>query len=75
VLETFENSVAALPRIQQCWRISGDTGYLLKWVARSVESMRQQLLHFAAVANVKNASFPVGSGFNAHNISAGKRTR
>jgi Lrp/AsnC ligand binding domain len=33
VLETFENSVAALPRIQQCWRISGDTGYLLKWVA------------------------------------------
>ena len=60
VLEAFETSIAAIPRIQQCWRISGDTDYLLKCVAPSVESMRQQLLHFAAMPNVKNVrSFPV----------------
>lgn len=60
VLEAFETSVAAVPRIQQCWRISGDTDYLLKCVAPNVESMRQQLLHFAAMPNVKNVrSFPV----------------
>ena len=60
VLEAFESSIAAIPRIQQCWRISGDTDYLLKCVAPSVESMRQQLLHFAAMPNVKNVrSFPV----------------
>lgn len=60
VLEAFETSIAAVPRIQQGWRISGDTDYLLKCVAPSVESMRQQLLHFAAMPNVKNVrSFPV----------------
>ncbi|MBR0850020.1 Lrp/AsnC family transcriptional regulator [Bradyrhizobium diazoefficiens] len=60
VLAAFESSIAAIPRIQQCWRISGDTDYLLKCVAPSVESMRQQLLHFAAMPNVRNVrSFPV----------------
>ena len=60
VLEAFEGSIAAIPRIQQCWRISGDTDYLLRCVAPSVESMRQQLLHFAAMPNVRNVrSFPV----------------
>ncbi|WP_128925571.1 Lrp/AsnC family transcriptional regulator [Bradyrhizobium guangxiense] len=60
VLEAFESSIAAIPRIQQCWRISGDTDYLLKCVAPSVESMRQQLLHFAAMPDVRNVrSFPV----------------
>jgi DNA-binding Lrp family transcriptional regulator len=60
VLEAFESSIAPIPRIQQCWRISGDTDYLLKCVAPSVESMRQQLLHFAAMPNVRNVrSFPV----------------
>jgi DNA-binding Lrp family transcriptional regulator len=59
-LEAFESEIAAIPRIQQCWRISGDTDYLLKCVAPSVGSMRQQLLHFAAMPNVKNVrSFPV----------------
>lgn len=60
VLESFERAIAAIPRIQQCWRISGDTDYLLKCVAPSVESMRQQLLHFAAMPDVRNVrSFPV----------------
>ena len=60
VLEAFETSIAAVPRIQQCWRISGDTDYLLKCVAPSVGSMRAQLLHFAAMPNVRNVrSFPV----------------
>lgn len=59
-LEAFEASIAAIPRIQQCWRISGDTDYLLKCVAPSVDSMRKQLLHFAAMPNVTNVrSFPV----------------
>jgi DNA-binding Lrp family transcriptional regulator len=60
MLEAFETSISAIPRIQLCWRISGDTDYLLKCVAPDVESMRQQLLHFAAMSNVKNVrSFPV----------------
>jgi DNA-binding Lrp family transcriptional regulator len=60
VLEAFEGSITAIPRIQQCWRISGGADYLLKCVASSVESMHQQLLHFAAMPNVKNVrSFPV----------------
>jgi DNA-binding Lrp family transcriptional regulator len=60
MLEAFEASIAAIPRIQQCWRISGDTDYLLRCVAPSVDSMRKQLLHFAAMPNVKNVrSFPV----------------
>src|SRR5215475_5460709 len=60
ILEAFEASIAAIPRIQQCWRISGDTDYLLKCVAPNVESMRGQLLHFAAMPNVRNVrSFPV----------------
>jgi DNA-binding Lrp family transcriptional regulator len=60
MLEAFEASIAVIPRIQQCWRISGDTDYLLKCIAPSVESMRKQLLHFAAMPNVKNVrSFPV----------------
>jgi DNA-binding Lrp family transcriptional regulator len=60
MLEAFEASIAAIPRIQQCWRISGDTDYLLRCVAPSVDSMHKQLLHFAAMPNVKNVrSFPV----------------
>ncbi|MBH5390670.1 Lrp/AsnC family transcriptional regulator [Bradyrhizobium diversitatis] len=60
ILKTFEASITTVPRIQQCWRISGDTDYLLKCVAPSVEGMHQQLLFFAAMPSVKNVrSFPV----------------
>ncbi len=59
-LQAFETSIAALPRVLQSWRISGDADYLLKYVARSVEDMHQQLLQFAAMPEVRNIrSFPV----------------
>ena len=59
-IETFEAAVAAEPRIQQCWRLSGDTDFLLKCLAPSVEAMHQQLLKFAAMPEVQAIrSFPV----------------
>jgi DNA-binding Lrp family transcriptional regulator len=59
-VQAFEASIAAVPRILQCWRISGDTDFLLKCVAPDVEDMHQQLLRFAAMPNVRNIrSFPV----------------
>jgi DNA-binding Lrp family transcriptional regulator len=60
MVQTFETSIAALPLIQQCWRISGEADFLLKCVAPSVEGMHQQLLQFAAMPGVRNIrSFPV----------------
>jgi DNA-binding Lrp family transcriptional regulator len=59
-LKAFETSIAALPLVQQSWRISGEADYLLKCVASSVEGMHQQLLQFAAMPEVRNIrSFPV----------------
>jgi DNA-binding Lrp family transcriptional regulator len=59
-IDAFESAVAAEPRIQQCWRLSGDTDFLLKCLAPSVEAMHQQLLRFAAMPEVQAIrSFPV----------------
>jgi len=59
-LRAFEASIAALPLVQQCWRISGEADFLLKCVASSVEGMHQQLLQFSAMPEVRNIrSFPV----------------
>jgi DNA-binding Lrp family transcriptional regulator len=59
-LQAFEKSIAALPLIQQSWRISGDADYLLKCVARNVEGIHQQLLQFSAMPEVRNIrTFPV----------------
>lgn len=59
-LQAFEKSIAALPLIQQSWRISGDADYLLKCVAQNVEGMHQQLLQFSAMPEVRNIrTFPV----------------
>jgi DNA-binding Lrp family transcriptional regulator len=59
-IEAFEAAVAAEPRIQQCWRLSGDTDFLLKCLAQSVEAMHQQLLKFTAMPEVQTIrSFPV----------------
>jgi len=59
-LQAFEKSIAAMPLVQQSWRISGDADYLLKCVARSVEGMHQQLLQFAAMPEARNIrTFPV----------------
>ena len=51
-LRAFEERLVAMPGIQQCWRISGGTDYLLKCVATDVEAMREQLLRFAATPGV-----------------------
>jgi DNA-binding Lrp family transcriptional regulator len=59
-IDAFEAAIAAEPRIQQCWRLSGDTDFLLKCLASSVEAMHQQLLRFAAMPDVQAIrSFPV----------------
>src|SRR5215472_7752830 len=52
-LRSFEERLVAMPGIQQCWRISGDTDYLLKCVASNVEAMREQLLRFASTPGVR----------------------
>jgi DNA-binding Lrp family transcriptional regulator len=59
-IAAFEAAVEAEPRIQQCWRLSGDTDFLLKCLAPSVEAMHQQLLQFTAFPEVQTIrSFPV----------------
>lgn len=59
-IEAFEAAVAAVPRFLQCWRISGDADFMLKCVAPDVSDMRQQLLQFAGLPNVRKIrSFPV----------------
>ncbi|MFH0299649.1 Lrp/AsnC family transcriptional regulator [Bradyrhizobium sp. 31Argb] len=59
-LEAFEASIAHLPLVQQCWRISGEADFLLKCVATGVQGMHQQLLQFSVMAEVRTIrSFPV----------------
>jgi DNA-binding Lrp family transcriptional regulator len=59
-LEAFEASIAALPRVLESWRLSGEADYLLKCVAPDVEGMHQQLLQFAAMPEVRTIrSLPV----------------
>lgn len=59
-LQAFERSIAAMPLVQQSWRISGDADYLLRCVARNVDGMHRQLLQFAALPEVRNIrTFPV----------------
>ncbi|MFB9265534.1 Lrp/AsnC family transcriptional regulator [Bradyrhizobium erythrophlei] len=59
-IEAFEAAVAGVPHFLQCWRISGDADFMLRCVASDVEEMRQQLLQFAGLPNVRKIrSFPV----------------
>jgi len=59
-LEAFEASIAALPLVQQSWRISGEADFLLKCIAPDVEGMHQQLRRFAAMPEVRTIrSMPV----------------
>ena len=59
-LEAFEASIAALPLVQQSWRISGEVDFLLKCVTPDVEGLHQQLRQFAAMSEVRTIrSFPV----------------
>jgi DNA-binding Lrp family transcriptional regulator len=59
-LAAFEAAIAALPLVQQCWRISGEADFLLKCIAPSVEEMVRQLRVFAAMPDVRTIrSFPV----------------
>jgi DNA-binding Lrp family transcriptional regulator len=84
-LETFEKSIAAMPLVQQSWRISGDADYLLKCVARNVDGMHQQLRQFAAMPEVRNirtcpvlgvakdAPLPIPDGTHSGGIATRKR--
>jgi DNA-binding Lrp family transcriptional regulator len=59
-VQAFESSIAAIPLVVQCWRLSGEADFLLKCVALSGEGMHQQLLQFAAMPSVRNIrSLPV----------------
>lgn len=52
-LEAFEAAIAALPLVQQCWRISGDADFMLKCVSTTVEGMSRALRQFAALPGVR----------------------
>jgi len=59
-IETFEAAIAALPLVQQCWRLSGEADFLLKCVSPSVDGMSRQLRQFAALPGIRAIrSFPV----------------
>lgn len=59
-VQAFETAIAASPLVLQCWQISGDSDFLLKCVARSVEGMHQQLLQFSTMPDVKTIrTYPV----------------
>ncbi|HLZ03623.1 MAG TPA: Lrp/AsnC family transcriptional regulator [Bradyrhizobium sp.] len=59
-IDAFEAAIMAEPRVQQCWRLSGDTDFLLKCLAPNVEAMHRQLLRFAGMPEVLAIrSFPV----------------
>ena len=58
VLEAFENSIAAIPRIQQCWRISGDTDYLLQAVVPDIsgyDALYKRLIAKIALTDVSSS--------------------
>ena len=59
-IAAFESAIAALPLVQQCWRLSGDADFLLKCVSTGVEGMSRQLRQFAALPGIRAIrSFPV----------------
>lgn len=59
-LEAFENAVSKHPQIVECFSMSGESDYLLRVVARSIEDYEQFLkkvvLHLPGVSTV-NSSF------------------
>lgn len=59
-LESFESSVALYPQIVECFSMSGESDYLLRIVAQSIEDYEQFLkkvvLHLPGVSTV-NSSF------------------
>ena len=59
-LEAFETEVAAHPQIVECFSMSGESDYLLRVVAQSIEDYEQFLkkvvLHLPGVSTV-NSSF------------------
>lgn len=61
-LQAFESTIVVAPFVQQCWRISGDTDYLLKCVAPNLEALQQQILGFTAMPNVRNVRSSVVLG-------------
>jgi DNA-binding Lrp family transcriptional regulator len=59
-VQAFEAAIAENPLVLQCWQLSGDSDFLLKCVARSVEGMHQQLLQFSAMPDVRTIrTYPV----------------
>ncbi|MBR1121103.1 Lrp/AsnC family transcriptional regulator [Bradyrhizobium lablabi] len=59
-VQAFEAQIASNSLVLQCWQPSGDSDFLLKCVAHSVEGMHQQLLQFSAMPDVKTIrSYPV----------------
>lgn len=59
-VQAFEAAIAENPLVVQCWQLSGDSDFLLKCVARSVEGMHQQLLKFSAMPDVRTIrTYPV----------------
>lgn len=59
-LETFEEAVRGHPEIVECFSMSGESDYLMRIVARSIEDyerfLKKVLLHLPGVTSV-NSSF------------------
>ncbi len=59
-VQAFETAIAGNPLVLQCWQLSGDADFLLKCVARNAEGLHQQLLQFAAMAEIRTIrTYPV----------------
>lgn len=54
-LEAFENAVAALPEVMECYLMTGDSDYLLRVVASDVAAFRTFLMdHLTRIPGVAN---------------------
>lgn len=60
VLEAFEDAVRALPEIVECFSMGGESDYVLRVLARSIDDyeqfLRKTLLHMPGVGAI-NSSF------------------
>ena len=57
-LTRFENAVADIPEIVECYSVSGDTDFLLRVIVKDVESyehlLKAQLIHLPEVGNLSS---------------------
>lgn len=59
VLEVFEDKIAALPEVMECYLMTGDSDYLLRVVTHDLQAyeqfLMQQLTKFPGVSSIKSS--------------------